>query len=242
MSCRFWNYITTAIVLLFLAAAPVAAQPRGAGNVANPNMGSSEVELVRGPGPRFVVVAGNFEARDQTGWDWTGWDDVVTIFRTDEYTLVSEEESHISSSGGPMPYHPDARCILPAVDEVAIFDYRWKCDDAGASAPFAFTVGLYEQDSYGLLSFCANQVVPTGDLRAPDTVVCEQKSPHDLIGTRIFRYSLAELLERLPQPGMSWRNEKIIGRGCNAAMRSDCRGSNGQYVFRYVITRVQDGR
>lgn len=243
MRSHFWIVSFILLALGLAGVMPASAQPRGAGNVANPNMGGSELELIRAPGPRFVVKAVSFEARDQTGWDWTGWDDVVTIFRTEDYALVTDEYGHISSSDeNPWPYGSGTHCIMPAYDDVEIFDYQWKCDNAGVSAPLAFTVGFYEQDSYGLFSFCANQVVPTGDLRPADVIVCEQKSPHDLIGTRVFRYSLAELLEHLPRPGMSWRGEKIIGRGCNAPQRSDCRGSNGQYVFRFAITRVADAR
>lgn len=243
MRCHFWIVSFIIVALGLAAAGPAAAQPRGSGNVANPSMGESEREVIRGPGPRFVVKAVSFEARDQTGWDWTGWDDVVTIFRTEDYTLVTDEYGHISSGDeNPWPYVSGIECIVPAYDDVEIFDYQWKCDNGGVSAPLAFTVGLYEQDSYGLFSFCANQVVPTGDLRPADAVVCEQGSPHDMIGTRVFRYSLAELLELLPQPGMSWSGDKIIGRGCNAPTRSDCRGSNGQYVFRFTIARVADAR
>lgn len=227
-------------LLLFAhgATTPALAQPRGGpgGNVARPNMDTGEFEIVRGPGPRFVVRAYTFDATDQTGWDWTGSDDLVTIFRTDEYTLVGPEYGDVDSSNPPKHYSGTDSCIMPVVDNTPS-DRKWECDSRGVSAPLVFSVTLREQDSYGLLSFCANQYQESGDMRAPDADVCEDGPPHDLIGWRKFTLTLGDLLQKLPRPGDSMSFKNIIGRGCNG----DCsRNYDGQYVFRYIVTRVND--
>ena len=49
--------------------------------------------------PRFVVKALNFQAFDETGFDFLGSDEVVFTFGTRRYVIVSNEFGRINSDG-----------------------------------------------------------------------------------------------------------------------------------------------
>lgn len=234
--------VLTFVSLLFVlfVTPPALAQPRAIfpGMFSRPNMDNGKFEMVQGPGPRFVVTAYSFDAADETGWDWAGSDEVVTIIRTKNYTLVGPEYDDVDSEDPPVRYHDEDSCVIPPVDTDGDSNRRWHCDEHGVSAPISFSVVLTEQDFHLSMDFCSDNNIGT-DVREATADVCEDYGLNDLIGYRTFNLSLADLIADLPEPGMSKSYKEIIGRGCTGACS---RSYDGKYVFRYLVRRVDDAR
>jgi hypothetical protein len=203
-------------------------------------------------GPRFVVKAVSFEALDETSWDWAGSDEVLFTVRTPQYTLIGKRYVDIDSDGDVHAFEQEVNCIAPAIDNDGRYNLAWQCSSEGMAAPFSFVVGAYEQDSdrlqaiidlfSGAGGFGEEQNTERSDLHNPnDNILREEFYPNVLIGKEDIRYSLAELLDKLPQVGQSFTAKMILVGGCDGSTTtSPCRGNEPLYEMTYQITRVSD--
>jgi hypothetical protein len=164
--------------------------------------------------PQFKVEALWFKANDETGWYWTGSDEVYAVFSdmdpthtdrtTSTYGDVDEGETHnFKASDSCMAPQPD--CVKGMADLNVRFSF-WESDWA---APLGF-------------SYCNPADTPGRRWRV-DVGVCVDD---DFIGRGSIIYSRDELVAMLPAVGDS--------QEFTAVMDKDA----GKYRFRYRITRL----
>jgi hypothetical protein len=169
------------------------------------------------------------------------------------YTLISKRYGNIDSNGDKHVFEEKVNCIAPAIDNDGRFNLEWQCSSEGMAAPFSFVIGAYEQDADPIQSlidifsgtwvdFDAGQNTERSDLHNPnDTILTEEIYPNHLIGKDDVKYSLAELLDKLPQVGQSFTAKMIFVGECDGSVgTSPCRGNEPLYELTYQITRVSD--
>jgi hypothetical protein len=227
------------VCISWFCATPLLAQPAGV-----PPVGGDIRE-----GPRFVVKAIVFAAKDQTGWDFWGHDEVVIVFRTPRYALVGSEYGYITSdTSHPTGFSEGQDCITPAIDPIPDLA-KWSCDEAGVSGPISFTVGFYEQDIdvpailciFYPCGFSYPQSLD-GDVFKPGGEFPQEKSPNDLIGKEKVQISLQTLLQKLPRVGDSYQAKVSLYGGCdNSKSTTSCEsGDTTEYEMSYEVRRVRD--
>jgi hypothetical protein len=227
--------ITWGVALGMISAAPVFAQPTP--------VGGGTVIPSRA---RFVVVAENFVARDETGVDWTGSDEILLRYSVDNYDLFTGEYGDVDW-GERHNIKPEQRCIAPAIDTDGQKNRAWACQWTGRAAPIIMTISAYEYD--GTLRFLLTHLPPHG-FCAPGSsdllVGCDREvGESNLIGKYRLKLTEAELVAALPRPGMSITRRLRID-GCSALITIDngaCAGSqwwNGAYDVNIRIHRVRN--
>ena len=94
---------------------------------------------------RYKVEAIRFKARDESGVDWLGSDEVKvgTFDATGE--TVSDEIGDIDS-GDTHAFDPAVSCIIGVQPGKVVLGESSACDPAGVPGPFSFRVELWEQD------------------------------------------------------------------------------------------------
>jgi hypothetical protein len=102
---------------------------------------------------RYKVELIEVKARDETGFDWPGSDEILVIADVDGIRDIGSYELWIQKGLGDMDSgetvkigHENA-CLLLAVDEVR--DGKWSCAEAGHPAPFTLTFSVIEKDGVG---------------------------------------------------------------------------------------------
>ena len=103
--------------------------------------------------PRYKVEAIRFKARDESGFDWLGSDEVIVETVDAEGWTVSEEIGSVNS-GDTHDFNPGRSCIVPVRPGVVVLGNSSNCIRSGQAAPLSFVVRLWEQDFF-LESFCA---------------------------------------------------------------------------------------
>lgn len=161
--------------------------------------------------PRFVATAVSFKAIDETGWDWTGSDEVIVIFSDqlpDHGDLVTSIFGDVDA-GETRNFAPAEACIAP----------RPQCDQGLPEVHFK--VAMWENDDtdfpHGELSGGHNRLengVYYGD---------------DLIGRAEVMLTTEQLLADLPAVGAS--RDYVVRPA----------GGSGKYDITYRVTRLRDG-
>jgi hypothetical protein len=164
--------------------------------------------------PQFKVEALWFKANDETGWYWTGSDEVYAIFSdmdpthtdrtTSEYDDVDEGDT-VNFKAADTCMAPQSACDRGMSDLNVRFSF-WEADWA---APLYF-------------SYCNKPDSPGSHWRI-DKGICIDD---DFIGSGSIIYSRDDLVAMLPAVGDS--------REFTAVMDQDA----GKYRFRYRITRL----
>ncbi len=102
---------------------------------------------------RYKVELIDVKARDETGVDIFGSDEILVIADVDGVRGIGSYELWIQKglgdmdSGEKVTIDPDNACLLPAVDDVK--DGKWSCAEAGHPAPFTLTFTVIEKDGVG---------------------------------------------------------------------------------------------
>ncbi|MEO7654621.1 MAG: hypothetical protein ABIS23_02920 [Sphingomicrobium sp.] len=166
--------------------------------------------------PQFVVHAVSFKAIDETGWDWTGSDEVHAVFA--DFSPIDErptsEYDHVNA-GETIAFIADDQCISPLPD----------CSRGRDRVRFG--IALWESD------FDFPSIV---DLDEPDLIGAHDlyesgiDSGDDLIGRVQVGFSRIQLLGTLPNVG------DVVERQIRPT------GGAGSYRFTYRITRLPDVR
>ena len=102
---------------------------------------------------RYKVELIEVKARDETGFNWPGSDEILVIAHVDgvhdigPYELVIQKGLEDMDSDEKVTIGPENACLLPAVDDVK--DGKWSCAEAGHPAPFTLTFTVLERDGVG---------------------------------------------------------------------------------------------
>lgn len=195
---------------------------------ANPQVRGKSPPAARGPGalglhggetiviraPQFKVEALWFKANDETGWYWTGSDEVYAVFSdmdpthtdrtTSEYDNVDEGDL-VNFRAGDTCMAPQPDCVRGMADLNVRFSF-WESD---WEAPLGF-------------SYCNGPDSPGLRWRLEFGECVDD----DFIGEGAIIHSRAELVAMLPAVGD--RREVTVVMSKNA----------GRYRFRYRITRL----
>lgn len=186
----------------------------------------------RGPASRVRTLS--FEALDETGWDWTGSDEVAFVYNALGYKLITREYGGVDSDGTT----PNLKwCVVPAEDRDEDYNHAWDCHEAGMPGPVSFVIGAYEQDGHS--GFCATSHADT-DIRSPNLETCEEDG--ELIGKDDLQIPLATLFQKLPQPGASYTDRFDLFGACDGSTTtSPCTSGGGpHYVVIYEVRRLPD--
>ena len=187
---------------------------------------------------RYTVEFKNFRVLDETGCDFCGSDETIFIIRTSDYALRSTLYGNLDS---PL-YYRFKRCPQPAIDEDGVYDHEWECDQRGKAPPFSFTVAAYEDDGFGLFSFCGESIpIVNGrdsDIFPPNASFCVE-SRGELIGKSKVELNVEDL-DELRSPGQSFPRDIHLTGGCDASESSCASGGSPHYVIYYEVKRLPD--
>ncbi|HVE48405.1 MAG TPA: hypothetical protein VNG69_02165 [Casimicrobiaceae bacterium] len=182
---------------------------------------------------RYKIQATRFKARDESGPDWWGSDEVMV--RTDDAKgwTVSREIGDIDS-GDTHHFDPVKSCILPVQPGVVVLGETSVCIDVGEPAPLSFQVEFWEKDPIvPFPGFCL--FPPPGHHGGPHCV--NDGVGDDFIGRALIDLSTQGLEAALPNVGDEYV-ETVVLDPCPGAA---CAGYP-DYTFTYRITRLPDVR
>ena len=186
---------------------------------------------------RYKVEAIRFKARDESGFDWAGSDEVMVETRDAKGFTVTDEIGDIDS-GDTHDFEPDVSCIIAVPPGTMVLGKSSRCDAAGQPGPFSFEVVLWEKDSFGWdFGFCAPVGPPPGLHNGPH---CGNDGlGDDLLGRRELFFPVPDLETTLPQVGDSF-TETVVLSPCEDD-EDVCGGWDlPDYSFTYRTTRLPD--
>jgi hypothetical protein len=193
---------------------------------------------------RYKIEALRFKARDETGVDWWGSDEVMV--RTDDAKgwTVSDEIGGIDS-GDTHNFDPAKSCIVAVRPGTVVLGKTSVCDDVGEPATLWFRVKFWEKDVFGNPFGFGN--CGTGSPGPGEHIGshCVSDRNDDFIGGARLDFAAWELEAALPNVG----DEYIETVALNYCFGSDgvCDlgwgpWDVGDYRFTYRITRLPDVR
>jgi hypothetical protein len=231
----------------FVQERPVPAQPVGAGSwagvVAPSDFPWHTIEWVE---RRYKIEAMQFEARDETGPDWWGDDDVMIETVDAKGWTVSNEFGSVDS-GETDSFDPAKSCIIAVRPGIVVLGETSVCDDVGEPAPLWFEVEFWEKDFEILpdipTGFC-NSVGPgtpePGRHGGPHFAHTSCDDNDDFIGRARLDFAIWELEAALPNVGDEFI-ETVVLNSCSGP--DVCDVTYGpDYSFTYRITRLPDAR
>ena len=186
---------------------------------------------------RYKIEAMRFKARDESGWDWPGSDEVmVGTFDAKGHT-TSNEIGDIDS-GETHHFEPAKSCILAVRPGIVVLGKTSVCTDVGEPAPLSFRTEFWEKDDtvFGF-SRCLPPLTPSG---FHGTSHClDDGEGDDFLGHAQVDLSIQELEMALPQVG-DQRIETVVLNPCPSGVCDVTYGPD--YSFTYAITRLPDVR
>lgn len=182
---------------------------------------------------RYKVEAMSFKARDETGIDWPGSDEVMVATYDAEGSAISKDIEDIDS-GDTHRFDPAKSCIVSVRPGEVVLGVSSVCDDVGRSAPLGFDVVLWERADFTLpgASYC-HVFIP----REHDTP-WRECSQDDFIGRARIDLLAQDLEPVLPHVGDQY-TETVVLFPCEY---DECGGNLPDYTFTYRITRLSDAR
>jgi hypothetical protein len=183
---------------------------------------------------RYKIEAMRFKARDETGIDWLGSDEVMVETTDAKGWTVSREIGNIDS-GDTHSFDPAKSCIVAVRPGIVVLGETSVCEKGGESAPLGFQVELWEQDSIGFpLGFCVSGGPPEpGRHAGPHSAKCANADFNDFIGSARIDYSTQELDAALPNVG----DEQIESITLDPCPGQICT-SFSDYTFTWRVTRL----
>jgi hypothetical protein len=193
---------------------------------------------------RYKIEALRFKARDETGVDWWGSDEVMV--RTDDAKgwTVSDEIGGIDS-GDTHNFDPAKSCIVAVRPGTVVLGKTSVCDDVGEPAPLWFRVVMWEQDideifTFGYSNCASGSVVSPGMHDGPH---CAGSENDDFIGGARLEFAAWELEAALPNVGDEYI-ETVVLNPCSIDGSVCDQGwgpwDSGKYTFTYRVTRLPD--
>lgn len=185
---------------------------------------------------RYKIEAIRFKARDETGIDWLGSDEVVVETTDAKGWTVSREVGNIDS-GDTHNFDPAKSCIVAVRPGVVVLGESSVCESSGEPAPLGFQVELWEQDSIGFpFGFCVagDGTLEPGRHIGPYSAGCPDGTGFsDFIGRAQINYSTQELEAALPNVG----DEQIESITLDPCPGQICAGF-ADYTFTWRVTRL----
>jgi hypothetical protein len=227
----------------FAQARPASPQPEDAGRPAAAEVSrATRWDTIQWVERRYKIEAMRFKARDETGIDWLGSDEVMIETNDAKGWAVSNEIGDIDS-GDTHHFDPAKSCIVAVRPGTVVLGKTSVCDDVGEpAAALGFLVEMWEQDSIGFpLDFCL--VPPAGTPEpgrhvGPYSARCPNGNPFaDFIGRARIDYSTQELEVALPNVG----DEVIESITLDPCPGWSCAGYP-DYTFTWRVTRLRDAR
>jgi hypothetical protein len=219
-------------------APPPTPQPAGAGPPANVvTLSDFPWHTFEWIERRYKIEAMRFKARDETGIDWPGSDEVMVGTDDAKGSTVSNEIGDIDS-GDTHHFEPLKSCIIAVRPGVVVLGKTSVCDDVGEPAPLGFEVEFWEKDSIGYpTGFC--KPLPPGPGRHAGPHCANDHNGDDFIGRARLDFS-AQDFEVLPNVGDEFIETVVL----NPCISGDvCGGADfPDYSFTYRTTRLRDAR
>lgn len=186
---------------------------------------------------RYKVEAIRFKARDETGIDWLGSDEVMVETRDAKGFTVTDEIGDIDS-GDTHEFDPALSCIIGVRPGKVVLGKSSVCDEAGEPGPFSFEVVFWEKDSFALDVGICNVVGPTPGHHIGAHCPNDGRGD-DFIGRRALFFPLPDLEGTLPNVGDSF-TETVVLSPCEGETDA-CGGWDlPDYTFTYRTTRLPD--
>ena len=190
---------------------------------------------------RYKIEAIRFKARDETGVDWWGSDEVMVQTYDAKGSTVSREIGDIDS-GDTHHFDPAKSCIVAVRPGTVVLGESSVCEEVGEPAPLGFQVELWEQDSIGFpYGFCLVGVGTPGPGRhaGPYPAWCPDGTGFsDFIGSARIDYPTHELEAGLPHVG----DEVIESVRLDACPDLAACAGYPDYTFTWRVTRLPDAR
>lgn len=214
---------------------PASAQPEHAGRLSAAEA-SSRIpwETISWAERRYKIEAMRFKARDESGFDWWGSDEVMVGTFDPKGWTVSEKIGDINS-GDTYPFDPAKSCIVSVQPGIVVLGKTSVC--AGSEpAPLRFRVEFWEKDPSGYpTAFCPGSTPLPG--YHGSTHCLNDLSGDDFLGRAQIDLSAQELEAALPQVGDEYI-ETVVLDPCPG---QQCAGFP-DYTFTYRITRLPDAQ
>ena len=222
----------------FAQARPASPQPEDAGRptIAEASRATSW-DTIQWIERRYKIEAMRFKARDESGFDWMGSDEVM--IRTDDAKgwTVSDEIGGIDS-GDTHHFDPAKSCIVAVRPGIVVLGKTSVCVDTGEPAPLGFQVEFWEKDFGVPTGFCLFGPPSPGQHGGPHCV--NDGNGDDFIGRARIDYSTQELEAALPHVG-----DELIESVTLFPCIDDgaCGGWDfPDYTFTWRVTRLSDAR
>jgi hypothetical protein len=188
---------------------------------------------------RYKIEAMRFKARDETGVDWWGSDEVMVKTVDAKGWTVSDEIGNIDS-GKTHNFEPAKSCIIAVRPGIVVLGKSSVCDDVGESAPLGFDVVFWEKDIGPFPPVGFTNVV-CGSLDDQHAGPHCEKDGDDFIGHARVDFSAQDFDAVLPNVGDEFI-ETIVLNPCPSGV-TVCDVTYGpDYSFTYRITRLPDVR
>lgn len=186
---------------------------------------------------RYKVEALRFKARDETGIDWWGSDEVMVETRDSKGWTVTDEIGDIDS-GDTHKFDPAKSCIIAVRPGIVVLGKSSVCDDVGEPAPLGFRVEMWEKD-FSIFGF-PNKCLTGGTDTHGGSHCADDGMGDDFIGHAQIDLSAQELETALPTVG-SEHVETVVLNACRGA--DVCDVTYGpDYSFTFRVTRLADVR
>jgi hypothetical protein len=186
---------------------------------------------------RYKIEAIRFKARDETGFDWPGSDEVMVQTNDAKGSTVSNEIGGIDS-GDTHNFDPAKSCIVAVHPGIVVLGKTSVCDDVGEPAPLGFQVEFWEKD-FGLPPYGFQ--VPPGQPGPGQHIgpwwADDEFDDDDFIGSARIDFSTQELEAALPHVG----DEQIETVKLDPCPGWICAGFP-DYTFTWRVTRLPDVR
>ena len=234
-----WFWCTTGV---YAQERPTSPQPKDAGRPASVVVPSDipwdAIEWVE---RRYKIEAIRFKARDETGVDWWGSDEVM-IGTYDAKGFAHSNEIGGIDSGDTHKFDPAKSCIIAVRPGEVVLGKTSVCDDVGEPAPLSFRVEFWEKDSqFPFGGFCAH--LPGNDQHFSSH--CLHYGYDDFIGQAQLVFLAHDFEAVLPNVGDEYIETVVLG-GCPPGVGVCNTGwgpwDGGDYSFTYRTTRLPDVR
>ena len=240
ISCRYVMAIGFSVVAwlwctsgAFAQVRPTSPQPEDAGRPGVAEVSrATHWDTIQWVERRYKIEAMRFKARDETGIDWWGSDEVMVETNDAKGSTVSNEIGGIDS-GDTHDFDPAKSCIVAVRPGFAVLGESSVCEEVGEPAPLGFQVEFWEIDLAGFppAGFCVSGGTPEpGRHVAP---WCSHGNGDDFIGRARINYSTQELEAALPHVG----DEQIESIKLDPCPGQICAGFP-DYTFTWRVTRL----
>ena len=161
---------------------------------------------------RYKVEAIRFKARDETGADWPGADEVMVETNDAKGSTVTNEIGGINW-GDAHEFDPALSCIIGVRPGTVVLGEKSVCDEAGEPGPFSFKVEMWEKDVIGFdFGFCKPVGPAPGGHIGPHCA--NDHRGDDFIGWAELFFPIPDLETTLPNVGDSFTETVVLIPAC----------------------------